>query len=58
MDKEYLTIKDVAELFNVHTNTVRRWLRRGQLPGRQIGRSWRVSKAAIDAYLAENPKSD
>lgn len=37
-----LTVDQVAELFHVHKETVRIWLRDGRLPGRHVGRRWYV----------------
>jgi excisionase family DNA binding protein len=41
MDERYYTIEDVAERLKVHPNTIRRWIREGELiavnlPGRTI----------------------
>jgi excisionase family DNA binding protein len=47
----YLTIKEAAELLQVHHQTVRNWLRQGRLPGVQIGRLWRISAAAVDELI-------
>ncbi|MBE3575925.1 MAG: helix-turn-helix domain-containing protein [Firmicutes bacterium] len=32
-------------------NTVRRLLRQGVLPGRKVGKEWRIRKPDLDAYL-------
>jgi excisionase family DNA binding protein len=31
---------EIAEIANVHVETVRRWLRFGQLPARKVGGQW------------------
>lgn len=36
--REYLTVGEVAELLQVHPDSVRRWLRSGQLRGHLISR--------------------
>lgn len=48
---EYLTVKEVADLTRIHPDTIRRWLREGVLPGRHIGREWRVSQADLTKFL-------
>jgi excisionase family DNA binding protein len=34
--------------------TVRDWLRRGRIPGRRVGRSWRISEDALLDWLRVN----
>ena len=55
--KEYLTLKEVAELLQVHPETVRRWTIDGKIPGTQIGEVWRYRKADIDALFEKNGKA-
>lgn len=50
--ENYLNIKEAAELLKVHENTVRNWLKRGDLPGKKLGNLWRISAAAVDALIA------
>lgn len=56
-----LTTKDVAALLKVSTKTVLRLIQSGQLPARKIGRCWRLSPHALDAWLSTpqaEPKQD
>ncbi len=48
-----LTTKEAAELLNVNPKTVLRLIQRGQLPARKVGRVWRLSPRALEAWLAE-----
>ena len=45
----FYTPEEVAELMQVRTETVHRWLREGQLKGKKVGggRFWRVTEEAI-----------
>ena len=45
--ERFLTTEQVAEALQVHLNTVRRWLRTGELQGRKFGRVWRVSECEM-----------
>lgn len=47
MDKP-LSIKEVAKLFNVHPETVRRWARTKKLKAEKIGKLWYFSKESIN----------
>lgn len=46
-----LTVKQAAEVLQADPNTVRDWLRRGRIPGRRIGRDWRISEDALNDWL-------
>ena len=48
MPDELLTVPETALRLKVNEETVRRWLREGQLVGRKIGkRQWRVPESEI-----------
>jgi len=47
----FLTVMEVANLMRVSKMTVYRLLHSGELPGLRVGRSFRVSDAALEAYL-------
>ena len=49
-----LTVQQVAEYMQVSTETVRRWLRSGQLPGFNVGGTggWRVKREDLDTFIA------
>lgn len=50
-----LTVKQAAELLQADADTVRDWLRRGRIPGRRIGRDWRISEEALHEWLKGGP---
>ena len=45
-----LTVDDVAQHFQVRRQKVREWLSSGKLRGYKLGKYWRTSWAAIDAF--------
>lgn len=52
-----LTPAEVAKLLNVHITTIRRWLKRGALPGTQIGgHLWFIKREDVDALLNKQEK--
>ena len=48
---ELLTIKQVAQIYQVHENSVRNWITRGDLKAERIGRVIRIRKETLDALL-------
>jgi excisionase family DNA binding protein len=55
---KWLTVEETAKRLSVHEQTVRRWLRAGQLDGTSINRraGWRISEAEIQRFLSEGPR--
>ena len=53
MTEEFLTVEEVAKRLRLSEETVKRLLRKKELPGSKIGGSWRISKQQFDRYLQE-----
>ncbi len=49
--KRILTVTQAAEQLQVSERTVYEWLRDGKLPGRKIGKVWRMSADVINDFL-------
>lgn len=47
---EYLTVKQVAELLDMHPASVRKAIQQGRLPAKKFGRDHQILKAAAVAY--------
>ena len=58
--KEIMTPREAAEYLSVHVRTIYRLAKKGEIPGRKLGGSWRFKKDALDEWLSgrENPASD
>jgi excisionase family DNA binding protein len=54
MAEAFLTVQEVAERLRVAPRTIYRLLDEGALEGVRVGRSWRVSPAALERYLLTN----
>lgn len=51
MNKENLTVKDVAEYLNRSETTIYNMLNNGDLPGIKLGGKWIVRKKDLDSFL-------
>ena len=51
---EWLTVKDVATYLKVAEETVRRWVRDGELPALTLGRKagFRIRETDLQAFIA------
>ncbi len=45
---DYLSITQVAELLNVHRNTVVNWINEGKIPARKFGGVWRILRSDVE----------
>ncbi len=55
--ERWLTVDEAAQRLSVHDQTVRRWLRSGQLVGTSINRraGWRIRESEIERFLMQGP---
>jgi excisionase family DNA binding protein len=52
-DERWFTVEQIADLLQVHPETVRSWLRAGRLKGRAFGgkTGWRIRESELNAFL-------
>jgi excisionase family DNA binding protein len=50
-------VAEVAKLRRMGQRQVYEGLIRGEIPGIRIGKQWRISKVAFDAWLNQSPRS-
>jgi excisionase family DNA binding protein len=48
-----LTLGQVADILRVRPRAVVDYVRRGELDGQRVGRSWQFTQAAIDSFFEE-----
>ncbi len=55
MRTQWMTVEEAAEALRVHPQTVRRWLRAGQLKGTMLSRraGYRIKVAEVERVLEE-----
>ena len=58
VDKDLLSVDDIAGYLDVGRVTVYRWCREGRLPCLKLGNSWRVRRSALEDFLARGERSD
>ena len=52
LNRKLFTIGEVAEVCDVSTKTVRRWIKSGDLIAHRLGAQWRISPQDLAAFLA------
>lgn len=53
MEKEYLTVEQVATTLQVHWQSVLNYIKRGDLPAIRIGRGYRISTVSLEKFIAD-----
>ena len=51
MSEKQLTVEEVAEELRVHPETVRQWIREGELDAFDTGRGYRISRKDLDDFI-------
>ena len=50
---DLLTVEETAAMLRVSPETIRLWLRKGELTGADTPAGWRIARADIEAWLAK-----
>ncbi|MHB8894157.1 MAG: helix-turn-helix domain-containing protein [Candidatus Geothermincolia bacterium] len=50
-EQDVLTLDEAASYLRLHRRTVEAMLLKGALPGKKIGRQWRILKSELLAFL-------
>ena len=50
--EDYVTVPVAAERLQIHPESVRRLIRRGQLPAKKFGNSWLVERDVLEQFAA------
>ena len=56
MDKNILTVKDVAKYLDICAMTVYRYAKQGKLPAFKIGSDWRFRRNSINRWIRSKEK--
>jgi len=46
-----MTLDELAQYLKVSKSTLYKQVQEGRIPGQKLGKQWRFSKAAVDAWL-------
>jgi excisionase family DNA binding protein len=56
--EDVLTVADVAALLDLKVHTVQEFARRGILPGRKLGRTWRFLRPELEEAIRDLPRPE
>ncbi len=55
-EERWLTVEQIAELLQVNPETVRRWIRSGELPVLDLGgpkTGYRIKRSEVDSFISQ-----
>ena len=55
---ELLTVEEVSERIKVIKDTVREWLRNGDLVGIKLGKAWRIEEQDLIDFLEDRKNNN
>lgn len=58
IQKEILNLDEAAAYLGVSTKTFTKVLHEGEMPGRKVGREWKFSRRALEAWIANARSRD
>lgn len=53
-NNEFLTVEQVAELLQVHWQTVLNYIKARKLKALKLGKGYRIPKQALDTFIKQN----
>lgn len=53
-DKKYYTAKELAEVLNLNTMTIYRYINAGKLKAYKIGKEFRIDKSEFDRFMQKS----
>lgn len=51
LTRQFLTVREVADLLKVGEVTVRHWIKSGELRAIDVGREWRIAPGDLEHFL-------
>jgi len=57
-NEKWSSIEEIAEHIQVHKDTIRIWIRKGEIPAHKIGKQWRFKISEIDEWVSSGKSAD
>ena len=57
-NEKWSSIEDISQHLQVHKDTIRLWIKRGEIPAHKIGRLWRFQLSEVDDWVRSGKSAD
>ncbi|OGH39045.1 MAG: hypothetical protein A2905_00400 [Candidatus Levybacteria bacterium RIFCSPLOWO2_01_FULL_36_10] len=55
-NNQFYTVEQVAELLQVHWQTILNYIKRGELEALKLGKGYRISKISLNIFISKHSK--
>ncbi|MCL2153133.1 MAG: helix-turn-helix domain-containing protein [Oscillospiraceae bacterium] len=56
--EKWSSLEEIAEHIQVHKDTIRLWIKKGEIPAHRIGRLWRFKISEVDEWVHSGKSAD
>ena len=57
-NEKWSNLEEIAEHLQVHKDTIRLWIKKGEIPAHKLGRLWRFKISEIDEWVRSGESAD
>jgi excisionase family DNA binding protein len=57
-NEKWSSIDEISEHIQVHKDTIRIWIKKGEIPAHKIGKQWRFRISEIDEWVSSGKSAD
>ena len=50
-NEKWSSINEIAEHLQVHKDTIRLWIKKGEIPAHKVGKLWRFKISEVDEWI-------
>ena len=57
-NEKWSSIEDLAGHLQVHKDTIRLWIKKGEIPAHKVGRLWRFKISEVDGWICSGKSAE
>ena len=57
-NEKWSSLEDISNHLQVHKDTIRLWIRKGEIPAHKIGKLWRFKISEVDDWVRSGKSAD
>jgi len=57
-NEKWSSIEEISEHLQVHKDTIRLWIKKGDIPAHKLGRLWRFKISEIDEWVRSGKSAE
>ena len=57
-NEKWSSIEDISQHLQVHKDTIRLWIKKGEIPAHKVGRLWRFKLSEVDDWVRSGKSAD